>query len=236
MIITLSLLGLSPPWISSCPDCVICWENPPDILCMPCRHRIICANCRSKFDLRDKPCPVCRSNIIYFISESKILRKRRFFQLLKKVTRKDTRRFRQRRNFPFIPLSFLVFLRIILYFRGIGNSFDLDRMCVLIDAENASLPEDIDEVLRRAQFHYRHEAITETCQNHYHEWCSDLTNRVKDGSNFEFLHMESCEFRNSYMFDYKAVGTDDSGKKIFWEFKRTFGLTYLRTDNHVDMN
>jgi hypothetical protein len=37
--------------------CSICWERPPEMVCIPCGHLCICEHCKSQ--LRTKKCPIC---------------------------------------------------------------------------------------------------------------------------------------------------------------------------------
>lgn len=40
--------------------CIVCIENPKEIICLPCGHVCLCEDCSSKIHLS---CPVCRANI-----------------------------------------------------------------------------------------------------------------------------------------------------------------------------
>lgn len=40
--------------------CIVCIENPKEIICLPCGHVCLCEDCSSKIQLT---CPVCRASI-----------------------------------------------------------------------------------------------------------------------------------------------------------------------------
>ena len=46
---------------TSAPKCVICIDNPADILVRPCKHVCMCASCSPQ--MSDRPCPVCRGRV-----------------------------------------------------------------------------------------------------------------------------------------------------------------------------
>jgi tRNA A37 threonylcarbamoyladenosine biosynthesis protein TsaE len=43
--------------------CVICLQNPPEIVLMRCGHNVLCGQCALKLMERNKSCPVCRAPI-----------------------------------------------------------------------------------------------------------------------------------------------------------------------------
>ena len=43
------------------PDCVICYENKPNILYTECLHRVVCNSCDAKGKF--SKCPFCRTKI-----------------------------------------------------------------------------------------------------------------------------------------------------------------------------
>lgn len=43
--------------------CIICMVNEPKVLCLPCKHLVMCKDCSLLNIMRDKKCPMCRNPI-----------------------------------------------------------------------------------------------------------------------------------------------------------------------------
>lgn len=41
--------------------CVICMDNLANVVCMPCKHLVLCAHCSQQESVHD--CPICRTNV-----------------------------------------------------------------------------------------------------------------------------------------------------------------------------
>lgn len=50
-------------------ECVICLENTPSVICLPCAHFCMCSSCFTQLPSKgDKPpCPLCRRTILQTI-------------------------------------------------------------------------------------------------------------------------------------------------------------------------
>jgi hypothetical protein len=45
---------------ASASHCLVCWENLPLLVLLPCRHRCVCSGCLPHLELK---CPLCRNKI-----------------------------------------------------------------------------------------------------------------------------------------------------------------------------
>lgn len=54
-----------PPKIFIIDECICCMENVPNKVIIPCGHQCLCSGCYQ--NLRNKNCPICRTNITQII-------------------------------------------------------------------------------------------------------------------------------------------------------------------------
>jgi hypothetical protein len=49
-------------------ECVVCWEEEPCVLLLPCRHLCCCEGCSQALQAAGKQCPMCRAAVEQHIS------------------------------------------------------------------------------------------------------------------------------------------------------------------------
>ena len=50
-------------------ECIICYDNKPDTIFIPCYHQIICMDClNSMIKHKNTNCPYCREEILFYLS------------------------------------------------------------------------------------------------------------------------------------------------------------------------
>jgi hypothetical protein len=46
-------------------DCLICCSADQDVVFVPCGHLCACSDCANRIFIRDKRCPICRTNVVH---------------------------------------------------------------------------------------------------------------------------------------------------------------------------
>jgi len=54
------------------PDCVICMDNPHNVVIVPCGHYCLCNDCALILEKTSKKCPMCRGHIELVVTQDMI--------------------------------------------------------------------------------------------------------------------------------------------------------------------